>query len=241
MDKINIVDSNEWGAAKAENIKKVLESVLDIFCDYWGPAVKWHDKTIDIKRVYGDRNPWCHREANTIYLNIEDEFWNQLAYQFAHEYCHYCIFRPIIQRFRWFEETLCELSSYFVLNQLSKRWETSPPDYTWGWYAPNFLSYALRDMQKAKHIETDTKEFHNEVLGFLEGHEYDRAINAGIAIRMLPIFENVPELWCAVPIICSYNDETLDFCKFMKKWHDDVPIEFKDEIDKIAEIFAIKT
>lgn len=75
---------------------------------------------------------------------------------------------------------------------------------------------------------------------YLEKHEYDRPKNANIAVRMLPIFESRPELWGAVPIICSYNDETMDFCRFMEKWHSDVPTEFKEEIRKIAGIFAIK-
>ena len=240
MDKINIVDPNAWGVARIEDIKKVLESVIDVFCDYWGPAVKWHNKSIKIIKPPQGYSPMCSRDTDTIYLTATDRYWSQYAYQFAHEYCHYCIYRPITQRFRWFEESLCEMSSYFVLNELSRRWAQSPPYYNWKDYAPNLSQYMLDDMKKAECINPESAEFHDSTLAYLEKHEYDRTKNANIAVRMLPIFESRPELWSAVPIICSCNDETMDFCRFMEKWHSDVPIGFKEGIRKIAEVFAIK-
>ena len=65
-------------------------------------------------------------------LDTEKTYWSQYAYQFAHEFCHVlCGFKPGYEGNKWFEETLCETASLYVMRGMSRTWKTSPPYANW--------------------------------------------------------------------------------------------------------------
>ena len=69
-------------------------------------------------------------ESHAIYERDGIEAYR--AYQFAHEFCHIlCNFDDDWKGNNWFEETMCETSSLFVLRRLSKEWEERPPYPAW--------------------------------------------------------------------------------------------------------------
>ncbi|MCP6756902.1 hypothetical protein NL533_35270, partial [Klebsiella pneumoniae] len=65
-------------------------------------------------------------------LDTSNTFWSQYAYQFAHEFCHVlCGYREDDPGTQWFEETLCETASLFVLRAMAREWKTAPPYPHW--------------------------------------------------------------------------------------------------------------
>jgi hypothetical protein len=58
-----------------------------------------------------------------ILVSANDHRWSQLAYQFAHEYCHVfsAHYRVLLcNRFRWLEESLCETASLYAMLRMGE-------------------------------------------------------------------------------------------------------------------------
>lgn len=74
--------------------------------------------------IYVTNTPLAHE---LIILNTKQaRLWARDVYQLAHELTHFVIFHGIQQpQFKWFEETLAELSSYFFLKQMAAYWAAS--------------------------------------------------------------------------------------------------------------------
>ena len=54
-------------------------------------------------------------------LNTGDRHWAQHAYQFAHEFTHILAnYDEHERRNKWFEESICEMASLFVLRRMSE-------------------------------------------------------------------------------------------------------------------------
>lgn len=56
--------------------------------------------------------------------------WNQYVYQLSHELTHYVIRQYKENKdsiIKWFEETLCEAMSLYILRQSSDKWFDCPP------------------------------------------------------------------------------------------------------------------
>ena len=98
-------------------------------------------------RTLFDRRPY------EIRLTAWGNGWPQYAYQFAHELCHVMtnFDRVKEHRHKWFEESLCELASLFVLYRLAKAWAADPPAgiSAAGSYAPAHAEYARSEMGKS--------------------------------------------------------------------------------------------
>ena len=79
----------------------------------------------------------------TMKLNTGKTFWCQYAYQFAHEFCHVlCDYDSDKHGNKWFEESICELASIFVLQKMSETWKTAPPYPNWKNYSNSLLDYS---------------------------------------------------------------------------------------------------
>jgi len=59
-------------------------------------------------------------------LNTGDRHWAQHAYQFAHEFGHILAnYDEHERRNKWFEESVCEMASLFVLRRMSETWKAA--------------------------------------------------------------------------------------------------------------------
>ena len=79
--------------------------------------------------LYHPDYPMCSpfgKEEHLISLSPQDYYGGQWLYQFAHEYCHHLINGKLtgeIIGLTWFEETICSLSSLYVLHRASlQKW-----------------------------------------------------------------------------------------------------------------------
>ena len=121
-----IVENGNWGAVSLSAIRAVLESAYTALVEAFEKepedvihVTQWNR---EYPLVVHDRRPY------QMYLSARDRYWCQYVYQFSHELCHILtnFDRAKQHRHKWFEESLCELSSLFVLHRLAEIWAESP-------------------------------------------------------------------------------------------------------------------
>ena len=232
---MNLIDEG-WGTACIKDIYAVLNSVHYCFYLYFGEQMNPSELTV--MHAGELTHPVCYRSTSTILLKVKDRLWNQYVYQFAHEYCHYQIRRDVVQPMRWFEESICELSSLFFLLRVDELWASAPPYPNWMNYHDKFTLYVLNEAKKYEEFNTDFSSENSDVLNYLKSYEYDRPKNMYVARKYLPIFEAHPFLWQAVPFLADLT-EGLTFAESMKEWALAAPPVCWEGISEIAHVFNV--
>lgn len=164
---------------------------------------------------------------NIIYLTVKDGIReSQIIYQLAHELCHYFIKKGIKNdELKYFEESLCELSSHFFLRNkttyyLNSRFRNLVE------YAPVLSDYSSDALASATEFE----------LSFSTSYDrYDRNNNKHIVKLILPIFEKTPSLWSEVPKLADIEASTIG--KLLDLWKNKATAEHKKAIQEIQNIF----
>lgn len=189
--------------------------------------------------------PICYRSLQKIYLSSPSTRWCKMAYQFAHELCHYVIPSDVPSHLRWLEESICELSSYYFLPKISKYWRRLGINLTTAEgepYYPFFTSYVEDDQKKAIIFDLDSfcssAHASPDLLKLIMDCEI-RDMNAHIANELLPIFKSYPKTWHAIPLMASLrSDVSLE--AFLEEWIALSPEESRIGLRKIAQIFGAK-
>lgn len=187
-------------------------------------------------------HPTCYRVTHEIYLKVRPQSWSQIAYQFAHELCHYVIPNDVTTTLAWLEESICELSSYYFLPKISKYWKrlgvqllTDKNEL----YYPCFTTYVEDDCKKA--IEFDLSKFSDNTspdLLELSNNCTLRKKNAHIANNLLPIFKKNPKTWHAIPFLCLIRPNQ-DISSSLKEWIVLSPPESRNGLVEVARVFGV--
>ncbi|MGY4756874.1 hypothetical protein LB438_10795 [Lactococcus lactis subsp. lactis] len=150
---------------------------------------------------------------NIIYLTVRDGIReSQIIYQVAHELCHYFIKKGIKNdELKYFEETLCDLSSHFFLRNKPQKIHKVYDDETLMNITEIDLSYST------------------------SYDRYNREQNTYIAKLLLPIFEKNPSLWSEVPKLADIEASTIG--KLLALWKNKATAEHKKAIQEIQNIF----
>lgn len=230
-----------WGSG-IKDVEAVLRSTGRELVTHY----KQHD--IDAIRVQPKGGPIVlfKREAGgavVMKLNTGDQLWAQMAFQFGHELCHVlCRYDNDIHGNDWFEETLCEVASLYVLRRMGERWKTDAPYRNWRSYAPALTNYAQQRIDKAPLPEDQTlAQWYTDHKTVLRKHATKRDLNRIAAGVLLPFFEAEPEHWEAVRWL---NDgkpgrvQTLG--EFLGDWRHHAPDRHAAFIEKIAAKFDVK-
>lgn len=88
-------------------------------------------KKVIVAHHHASRPNCCslNDDTNLIHLTTVDNYWCQLVYQFAHEYCHHLIDGELsgtTEGMKWFEEALCHVSSVANLINMVRVCSNSP-------------------------------------------------------------------------------------------------------------------
>lgn len=207
-----------------------LDSICTLFDKYFAPTGL--PLTVAIRT---GKDPECIRPLHRIYLNTQHLNWCQAAYQFAHELCHYMIPYDVCKNLRWLEESICELASYFFLRELTDYWLLLDIKYSTAdnlLYAEQFARYALEDSQTSTVFDVTLQS----EITLLEKDCYLRKKNKHIANLLLPIFQEHPDTWNSVPILCQILPG-LSLYDSLKNWLLLSPDESLIGLRKIAYIF----
>jgi hypothetical protein len=238
------IDTTDFNASEAD-IRAVCDSAAKQlwrhFPDYdLEPFVVTRGKSGPI--VLFQRN-----DAKEIVLRLDtsDTFWSQYAYQFGHEFCHILAgFKPGDRANLWFEETLCELASLYVIRGMARDWKENPPYKNWADYRDSLRSYADDVIVKRRLV----REINTLGLGaFQRKHEAElakeptnRELNGAMAVVLLPLFEEHPEHWEAIRWL---NHEARpageSFAAYLARWRGAVPERHREFVSQLAAMYGI--
>ena len=234
MITINI-QGNNWGTGRRDDIYAVLSSAGAQIVQYLREDV---EAKIDVGNW--ERSPEIQRGFDgptnyNIWLNTKDMRWAQYTYQFSHELCH--MLSNYEQRFekpnQWFEESICEMASFFTLRSMKLAWTVSPPCPEWQSYGESLLEYeALLLAEVGGKMPNDATwgEWISEHENQSRDCPYRRLENRVIALRILPLFEDYPQGWNAIRRLPE-SEERLG--AFLAQWEDAVDPQDRNFIHRV--------
>ena len=197
--------------------------------------------------VLYDRGP---NDEYRVRLDIEGRRWNQLAYQFAHEFCHIlCRYDRREHPNKWFEESLCEAASIFALLGMAEEWETDPPYEHWSDYSEFLQSYAEERIEQGEISVNGTAsdsrdafiDWFNANRAALSESATDRDRNSYAAVRLLRLLKESPEDWAAVTYLNVEPDlDDASFEEYLSAWRRHCPEERRAFVDRVAEEFGVE-
>ncbi len=212
-----IVENGDWGATSLTAIRAVLASAADTLSEAFGTppdapvrVARWNREP----RVFYDMRPY------EIRISAQDTYWCQYVHQFSRELCRamtgFDRFKG--HRHKWFEESLCELASLFVLHRLSKVWAEEPllHIYRASEFAPNHAAYAERMEEKYRTPHgIALPGWFAANIGTLETDPRD--LDGTVAVALLDRFRRDPILW---------RD-----CLLLNRWDPSVDATFSDYLE----------
>lgn len=238
---IDVPDA-DWGGAVTADINAVVRSVAECF------ASALCEKKIEAIRV--EPTPTVQEPPITLFkradtgqvrvlLNVRGTFWAQLAYQFAHEFCHVqANFRePVHHSSKWIEESLCETSSLFAIRTMAKVWQIAPPYPNWRTLAPDLARYCAKHCAEPSHQLPEGSIFPEWLashLTLLQSDHSRRADNTVIAQQLLPIFEQDADAWRAVRYLNLWNaSQNLSIEEYCQHWRGATPLGLHSSVDAV--------
>jgi hypothetical protein len=247
------IDEGAWGQASRADIHTVVAAAADAVwrhCDgqLMRPIRVYHREDFPQTDFLHDWRGRLH-----IGLASEDPRWAQMAFQFGHEFCHALAqhsatakrgWHPPMHANLWFEESLCEAASLFVLRALSAAWRTQPPDPQWRGTAAAFADYTVERLARPDHqlpADTAFPAWFREHEPALRENAALRARNVIIARQLLPLFEAEPAGWVAA---CYLNlgrrQQGKPLAQHFTEWQAASPAARRPFIGRVAEIFSTR-
>ena len=243
------IEAEGWGGASPEDIRRVLEST--------GRELLKHipqNKIIRIHVVASDTVPQVDfkRAANgefTVRLAVKGRFWAQLAFQFGHELGHIVSHyerindNKIGNENKWFEETVAEAASLFVLARMAETWKTDPPYMNWKSFAPALKEY-LDKLLKDAEIPAVEKmpQWFNDNRPALKADPHLRVRNRVVAIYIFKMLERDPSQWEAFRYLnLGRPDATNSFESFLENWYFSAPKKNKGIVKEVVDLLGIKS
>ncbi|MEE4180200.1 hypothetical protein [Pseudomonas viridiflava] len=235
--------SGDWPGTKSKITKELVGVIFEIVESFFGKKLPC---TVLITNFPTANNPIAYyaMKDGCYQVNLSVKFgtsWCQIAYQLAHELCHlnsnYAA--SIGHKYKWFEESLCEMCSVAVLTALSKQWnKVAVYKYNKN-YAAEIKKY-VDSLNSVTGFMPGDKSTYNAWLTAnteeLEKNSTNRELN-GVTANYLyrNLFRDHPESWICVGMLNQWNcHENSSFAEFKKSWRKSCRDSF--EINRILNI-----
>lgn len=183
------VSINDFDMYSYAGLEFIVESLINVFEINFG--IKINSDVIIVNRRGVDALPESLREQGIINLYIDGNYPCQFIYQLAHEMCHYFYFYVfnIPQKYRWFEETICELVSELTLNILSKSW-SGPKLFVHVSNAQASKNY-LQDIIRTNEMKIKRQRIdYLAIEDYLENNCYNRDVNEFFALQIFTLIKD---------------------------------------------------
>ena len=218
------VENGNWGAVSLSAIHGVIESAYVALTEAFGREPEHGIQVTPWNQEYS--LAVYHQRPYKIYLSVLDRYWSKYVFQFSHELCHILTNFDRVRRHKhkWFEESLCEMSSLFVLYQLAEIWAESPPAdvFKAADFAPNHREYAESIEAKYRISSGENiPRWFAENIRTLETSSTERKLNGVVAVALLNYFRKDSSLWSECRWLNHWNpraDET--FPEHLNSWSD---------------------
>ena len=232
-----VIKENNWGRNPQESTSPqelrdvVLKPAHDVLVNAFG---KNPDKPIHIyrrehgPRVLDDRRPY------EILLNPDTNYiwYPQCVYQYAHELCHVMIGYDRCKEHKhlWFEESVCELASLFVLKNRTQEYQ----DYACI-VVKDYDLPGLTNGQLPQWLSENRETMERGVVGRMPICQDIRRLNAVVANALLPAFLKEPSLWSDCSLI--NHQETgaaAEFSDYLDSWT--IRLQNADREDRVPSL-----
>ncbi len=239
-----------WHETYDHTVEQVVRSACDELMQYY-PERQFRPISVmfrheGVPQIFYEGGPRGQHTKDVVLLTARSRFWCQYVYQFAHEHCHilHNADLPYPHEAGWLNESLSEMASLFVLRALSERWKRQPPFPGWESFAPNLAEYTEPILEKAAIPDdvslADWYTTHKEAL---RADPINRELNAVVACRLLPWFEESPGHWEALTWLHHRRDalqgRTLTFAEVLVEWEHQCPSRHKALVRRIADEFGV--
>ena len=157
-------------------------------------------------------------------ITASEGYWMQYSYQFAHEVGHILTNWQQSQnyRYKWFEETLAELASLYVLTVYA---QDSPYDFYTGQQWAAYLASVRQQQERDRHTQfglaadAAALSWYSRFRPQMEENPTIRSLNFGIAFELLPHFVQDPDLWKACGYLNQWDTSSNhNFRDYLKSW-----------------------
>ncbi len=245
------VEQGDWGSARPVDIRAVLRSAAAQLVPHFEcfnlPEIAVFPARGNPITLHA-RGP---RQEVRIGLTARDRYWAQYAFQFGHELVHYLVGHLDTEKrwpigshgAGWFEESLCEAGSLFVLRGMAVQWQVTPPHPHWSDFSAALSTYAQQRMELPEHRLPGEQSFaewyavHRETL---QAEPLQRARNAIVAQQLLPMLEAEPSGWRATAYLRSGEvDPAGPLEEVLPAWHDACPEDLRDFVLRFAEALEV--
>jgi hypothetical protein len=246
-----LVDNGGWGAASPAEVRAVLYSAAGEVWQYC-PGIRMKPIRVYHRSDF-PQTDFVHdwRGRIRIGLDSEDTRWAQMAFQFGHEFCHALAqhssvalrgWHPPRHSNLWFEESLCETSSLFVLRRLASTWQQNAPFENWRSYAPAMGKYASDRLAKSDHQLPPgipfSAWFRDNETSLRENAQL-REKDVIIARQMLPLFEAEPEGWLSACFLnLGPHQQGKSLTQHFSEWHSNSPKNLRPFLNRLTALFS---
>lgn len=245
-----IVSAGGWGVATPREVRAIVLSATDEIGRHCprtriGEIVVYH-------RDDHPHTAWERTADGNIAVGLAagDRQCAQMAFQFAHEFCHvlanHSNGRPRALRAQgrpnlWLEESLAETASLFALRAMARSWERHAPFREWRAYAPEFSSYAAERMRSAgAEPGVDFARWFRENEPAMRRNAELRERNAVVALRLLPLLDAEPRGWEAATFMnLGTQDRRQPLGAFLADWQRNCPAALRPFVAKMAGVFGV--
>jgi hypothetical protein len=246
------VDKNGWGTSPPANVHAV---VLAAAREIWRCCPGQLIRPIYVyHRTDYPMTDFMHDLRGRVRIGIasEDRRWAQMAFQFGHEFCHALAqhsaaakrsWHPPRHANLWFEESMCEAGSLFVLRRLAIVWRSAPPYPQWQSYSSSMAQYASDRLARTEHQLPEGQSFAEWFRGnesAMRENPVLRAKNVIIARQLLPLFEAEPAGWEA---LCYLNlgkrEQGKPLRQVFAEWQTASPDRLRPFIARVGKLFDI--
>ncbi|MCL1909418.1 MAG: hypothetical protein FWG05_00610 [Kiritimatiellaeota bacterium] len=243
------IDQPDWGdGVSAEFAEKVCVSVADIFWRHGNVAV---GDPVLVYQTDPAVEPWpiaYYRPApggeRIIKLASYGPYRSQIAYQFAHEYCH-----VLTKHWKatghhnnmWLAECFCELASIWTITKMGEDWANGHAPDGWAFFARHMTDYVNNHTKNTRRFESPAEfaEWLTPRLPDCYKNSKPAEVFKTAPVQLLPYFLEDPTLWEPVAHLNNSVDREADFPTYMRQWRDSVPEELKAKVEKIAEAMGL--
>lgn len=243
---VRVVDGG-WGDAAPWQIEMLLNAIADEMLRHF-PGQQLHPITVSHSRngpvVLYQKGPGNEYQ---VLLAAKGQHWAEYVYEFSHELFHilakyeYHARREQV-RHQWFEETLCETVSLYMLKRFSLIWNTAPPLPDTNAYAPalqDFTRRALSDPHRKLPAGVSFEQWFSRNAPRLASTPYMRSANELVASYFLPVLEANEDWRAATFLNVGELPREASFREYLVQWYKSTPPPLREVVAESMEIFRI--